>query len=550
MQDDLGRATPVSGHPSRPASCNAFDDGVEMLNSTESQLSLLHHELASVDALRSGANVQGISGVQSVGATSSHSYASALGASLSRSTTPDPQLVARAPSPCLPPVGGGRIGATDKRSINVPNSFNGVSLSMSKSADLVAALSGMSLSTNGVVDEESHFRSQIQQEIDDHQKFLSNLQGSQNHIKQHSYMKKSDSRDLHLPSVPQLAKGSYSDLAKSNGAGMDLNNSSLIGDAQVELHKTVVSSANSYMKGPSTPTFTSTGGSLHYQNVDSTNSAFANYGLSGYSINPALPSMMASQLGTGNLPPLFENVAAVSAMAAPGMDPRALGGGLPSGTNITGAAELQNLNRMGNHTPLMDPLYLQYMRTAEYAAAQVAALNDLSVDRNYQGNPYVDLLGLQKADRGALHSPHKSQYGVVPFLGKSGSLNTGYYGNPSYGLGMSFPGSPLVSPVLSNSPIGPGSPIRFERNMRFPSGLRNLAGSVMGSWHSEATGNMDEGFASSLLEEFKSNKTRCFELSEIAGHVVEFRYILLMNILSAQFYPSIWESNYSIQHFF
>jgi pumilio RNA-binding family len=49
----------------------------------------------------------------------------------------------------------------------------------------------------------------------------------------------------------------------------------------------------------------------------------------------------------------------------------------------------------------------------------------------------------------------------------------------------------------------------------------------MGSWHSEAGSNLDESFPSSLLEEFKSNKTRCFELSEIAGHVVEFRYIQL-----------------------
>jgi pumilio RNA-binding family len=47
----------------------------------------------------------------------------------------------------------------------------------------------------------------------------------------------------------------------------------------------------------------------------------------------------------------------------------------------------------------------------------------------------------------------------------------------------------------------------------------------MGSWHSEAGSNLDESFPSSLLDEFKSNKTKCFELSEIAGHVVEFRYI-------------------------
>nr|DAD28248.1 TPA_asm: hypothetical protein HUJ06_029716 [Nelumbo nucifera] len=514
FQDDLGRATPVSGLPSRPASRNAFDDGVESLGSAEAQLAHLHHELASVDALRSGPNVQGITGAQNVGASVSHTFASALGASLSRSTTPDPQLVARAPSPCLPPVGGGRVGATDKRNVNGSNTYNSVvSSSMSESADLVAALSGMSLSTNGRVNEEKNMRSQIQQEIDDHQNFLFNLQGGQNHIKQHPYIKRSDSGHLHMPSGAQSAKGTYSNLGKSNGTGMELNTSSLI-DGQVELQKPAVSSANSYLKGPSTPTLPGGGGSPHYQN--------------GYSINPALPSLMANQLGTGNLPPLFENVAAASAMAASGLDARALGG-LPSGGNLTGAAELQNLNRIGNHTagsalqmPVLDPLYLQYLKTAEYAAAQVAALNDPSLDRNYMGNSYVDLLGLQKAYLGALLSPQKSQYGV-PFLGKSGGLSPGYYGNPAFGLGMSYPGSPLASPLLPNSPVGPGSPIRHnERSLRFPPGMRNLTGGVMGSWHSEAGGNMDESFASSLLEEFKSNKTKCFELSEIAGHVVEF----------------------------
>jgi pumilio RNA-binding family len=62
--------------------------------------------------------------------------------------------------------------------------------------------------------------------------------------------------------------------------------------------------------------------------------------------------------------------------------------------------------------------------------------------------------------------------------------------------------------------------------MRFSSGMSNLAGGIMGPWHLDAGCNIDESFASSLLEEFKSNKTKCLELSEIAGHVVEFRYLL------------------------
>ncbi|KAH0997393.1 hypothetical protein GBA52_021257 [Prunus armeniaca] len=115
-------------------------------------------------------------------------------------------------------------------------------------------------------------------------------------------------------------KGSYSDLGKSNGGGPDFSNSS--SDRQVELQKAAVSSNNLYLKGSPTSNHNG-GGSLHpqYQQVDTANSSFSNYGLSGYSMNPALASMVASQLGTGNLPPLFE-----SAMGSPGMDSRVLGG--------------------------------------------------------------------------------------------------------------------------------------------------------------------------------------------------------------------------------
>jgi pumilio RNA-binding family len=182
--------------------------------------------------------------------------------------------------------------------------------------------------------------------------------------------------------------------------------------------------------------------------------------------------------------------------------------------------------------PFVDPMYLQYLRSSEYAA-QFAALNDPSMDRNYLGNSYMNLLELQKAYLGSLLSPQKSQYGL-PLGSKSGGSNHhGYYGNPAFGVGMSYPGSPMAGSVIPNSPVGPGSPIRHnELNMRFPSGMRNLAGGIMGPWHLDAAGmNMDESFASSLLEEFKSNKTKCFELSEIAGHVVVFRYVLLKDFV-------------------
>ncbi|KAK1588229.1 hypothetical protein Q3G72_021157 [Acer saccharum] len=522
FQDDMGRVTPVTGNPSRPASRNAFDENLDTIGSAEAELANLRRELKSADNLRSGANVQSSSAVQTIGPPSSYTYAAALGASMSRSTTPDPQLVARAPSPCLTPIGGGRVGTSEKRGIPSPNSFSGVSSGMNESADLVSALSGMNLSTNGLMDEENHLPQQIEQDVEKHQNYLFGMQGGQNHIKQHNYLKKSETGNLHMPHGHQSAKMSYSDLGKSNGGGSDLNNSSLLADRQIELQKSAIPSSNSYLKGSPTSTLNG-GGSLHaqYQHVDN----MPNYGLSGYSLNPSLASVMANQLGTGNLSPLYDNVAAASAMGVPGMDSRVLGGGLAPGQNLTAASESHNLSRMGSQmaggalqTPYVDPMYLQYLRTSEYAA-QLAAVNDPSVDRNFVGNSYMNLLELQKAYLGVMLSPQKSQYGI-PLGGKSGGSNHHGYGSPAFGLGMSYPGSPLSAPVIPNSPVGPGSPIRHEPNMRYPSGMRNLAGGVMGAWHLD--GNMDESFASSLLEEFKSNKTKCFELQEISGHVVEF----------------------------
>ncbi|GAV91535.1 PUF domain-containing protein/NABP domain-containing protein [Cephalotus follicularis] len=493
IQDDMNHAAPVSRHSSRPASRNAFNDGVETL---ENQFCNPHRDLATIDTLRSGAIKQGMT----MGASGSHTYASALGASLSRSATPDPQLVARAPSPLIPLVAG-RTSSMDKINVSSTNSFNGISASLSESTELAAALSGLNLSANGMVDEENHSRTEPQHEMDDHHN-LFHLQGNQNYMKQNSYLNKSESGHFQLHSGPQSAKGSFLNMGKSSRVGMDINNSSL--------------------KGPSTPTLNEGVGSLsHLQNVNNLNSPFANYGLSGFAMNPSSPPMMGSQLGGNNLPPLFENAAAASAMGGIGLDSRALGGGLALGPNMmAAAADLLNLNTVGNQVPLMDPLYLQYLRSNELAAAQLASLNDPTMDREYINNSYMDLL--QKAYLGALLSPQKAHYGT-PYLGKSGGMNHNYFGNPAYGLGVSYAGSPLAGQLIANSPIGSGGPVRHnERNMSFSLGMRNLSGGVMGAWHSEASGNLDESFASTLLDEFKSNKTKCFELSEIAGHVVEF----------------------------
>ncbi|KAL8102934.1 pumilio homolog 2-like [Apium graveolens] len=504
IQDDTTHQTSASGHPSRPTSRNAFDNGVEP---SESHYTQFKQDLASLDSVHVSAHIQGVSSTQNVNSSASHTYAAALGASLSRSTTPDPQLLARAPSPRIPSARGGR-SSLDLQNVNGSITYNGSAGRASQQSDLAAALSEITLSNN-LLDEENHARSRIQQEIDDHQNLFS-LQGDLYNNKQHQYLNRSEPGNLQ--SISQSAKGSY-----GYGIRAELNNSSLLSDVHVNLHKPSLASANSYLKGSSTPTHNSGGNSpSQYRNVGSPNPSFSNYGLNGHTINPASPSMLGNQFASGSLPPLFENVAAATAMGVSGMDSRRMGG-LTLGPNlIAAAAELQNLSRAGNQNavnglqvPLVDPLYLQYLQSNEFAAGE--SLNN-----------YMDLAGIQKAYLGGVLSPQKSQYGL-PYLGSPSSLTNGYYGNQPFNLGMSYPGSPLGGSLLPNSPFGPGSPIRHgDRSLRFPSGMRNFGGGVMGPWHPETGGMLDESFGSSLLDEFKNNKARCFELSEIAGHVVEF----------------------------
>ncbi|KAL1217179.1 Pumilio-like protein 1 [Cardamine amara subsp. amara] len=433
--------------PSRPASRNAFDENIDSTNN------------------------QSPSASQAIGAQTPYSYAAVLGASLSRNGTPDSQAIARVPSPCITPIGSGRVSSNDKRNTSNQSPFNGVTSGLSESSDLTAALSGMNLSGSGGLDE----RVQAEQDVEKVRNYMFGMQGGHNEVNQHGFPNKSD-----------------------------------------QGHKPTASSRNSQMRGPQGSAYNGGGGgglANPYQHLDS-----PNYGVNSYALNPNVASMMASQLGTSNLSPMYDNVPAASALGFSGMDSRLHGRGF--GQNFS---ESHNLGRISNWmmgggtdfpSHIAEPMYHQYGRFSENTDS-FDLLNDPSMDRNFMGNSYMNMLELQRAYLGA----QKSQYGV-PY--KSGSPNSqSYYGSPTFGSDMSYPGSPLAHHVMSNSHVSPYSPMRRgEVNMRYPSATRNCSGGVMGSWNMDAS--LDEGFGSSLLEEFKSNKTRGLELSEIAGHVVEF----------------------------
>ncbi|CAL4953704.1 unnamed protein product [Urochloa decumbens] len=509
LQDNIGHITPNSEHPSRSASRNSLLDNQEPVNSAENQYSM-HTDILEVH--HPVGNVQNVSGLHSLNASTSQTFASILGSSVSRNATPDPHYVARVPSPGLPPVGV-RITSNEKKLNCSPSPFNTVSSKAVGTDDILSALSSMNLSKSGTLNGNNNIsRSNFQRETSDQQKFSLDSQAgaAQVNNKQHPVMLGTDDEYLGIPSMSQPSKSSFADVNNSVAGLAELrNNTNTRADGHLEMQRSTLS-ARSYQKSPSSSNESPGGSPAQHQNFDSINSAFLNYGLTGYPLSPGLPSM---------IPPLFESAAAASAIASLGADSRNLGNNILSSPMLS-LTDVHNLGRGGNQaptglqSPLSDPFYVQYLKATQYAVQGAGSYGDPSLERGYLGSSYANLNAVQKAYVEALLQQQK-QY-EMPLLGKSNTSNHGYYGNLSFGMGMTYPGSPLGSPVAS--PSGPGSPLRLgERNMRFPSNLRNLGG-----WTSDPSGYMNENFPSSLLDEFKSNKARSFELAEIAGHVVEF----------------------------
>ncbi|XP_028555813.1 pumilio homolog 1-like [Dendrobium catenatum] len=165
---------------------------------------------------------------------------------------------------------------------------------------------------------------------------------------------------------------------------------------------------------------------------------------------------------------------------------------------------------------LVDPSYVPYLQSTSSPAPISGNLNDPSVGKGFFGTSDVDLLGYQKAYLEKILEQQKLQYGGLSKVG----LNNGLYGPAALGVGMPYPLTPVSGAFLSS--MGSGNHLRLSgRLSRFPTMLRSAIGASKGSWDRE-NGIMEEEFTSSLLAEFKNNKTRSFELSDIVDHVVEF----------------------------
>ncbi|XP_047329425.1 pumilio homolog 1-like [Impatiens glandulifera] len=482
IQDDFSHSLSDSRNPphSRSASFNAL---YGIRESSAPHFGKLQEEWASMDAL-GGSTSRPLVRNTVVGGTAANTYASALGTSLSRSKSTDPFLVS-----CI-----GSTSSMDKRNVLGSNSFNGMLPSMEESADLLTAMSNMAVACNGMPDEINHSRSVDRQN-------LLHMKVDQYHANQYLYSEALESPQFHPLANLQSSKPLFTDIGQINATRTDMNG----------LNSPSTSSGTAYMKGTSNRVHNIAG-----------NSPIPKYGLNGYTLNPASPSLIGKQ--GGHLPSLFSSPIGDSVMDLSDVDSRSFGGNLALDPNLLSAAsELQNLSRVGNRNasleipPIDHPMYHPYMKSNDYCVPEAAMMNDPMMDTDAYTTNLVDF---QRAYLSSFPSPKKSQYGSTYV--KSG--NHKYYGSQIFNLDMHL-GSPLVDdPYLPNCAIGSGNPVKYgeRRNRHFPSVMRNLDGGALGTWRLEGCGNLDEHFSSSLLDDFKSNKIKCFELSEIAGHVVQF----------------------------
>jgi len=157
----------------------------------------------------------------------------------------------------------------------------------------------------------------------------------------------------------------------------------------------------------------------------------------------------------------------------------------------------------------------------DYATHAVASSSEPPV-RDYFGTSEGDLDRIQKAYLETLLVQQKQQY-ELPILTKSGGLNQGYHRNSSYNLSMPYPENSAVKSMLPS--VGSGG-FQSGRASHLASVMRSSTGGSTGSRQSDIGCNAERKQSSSFIDEFKNNKTGSFELSDIVGHVVEFRYIL------------------------
>ncbi|KAL2340320.1 hypothetical protein Fmac_008260 [Flemingia macrophylla] len=248
--------------------------------------------------------------------------------------------------------------------------------------------------------------------------------------------------------------------------------------------------------------------------------------IGGYTVNPTgFPPYVTAYPPHGGVPLVVDG--ATSSSYTP------LTPGVSTGGNISHGAEMVQTNKyLGQFGfPLQpsfgDPMYLQYHQQPFVEGYGVSGHFDPLTPRA-SGVAQISPYDSQKRPSSGAYMDDKKlpdqRTGANMNSRRSGLLIPSYFGHmPNMGFVMQHPSSPLPNPVLSGYPEGsPGHPgVRSEIKLSPASG-RN--GGVVSGWQGHRSFNSaHDPKIANFLEDLKSGKGRRFELSDINGHIVEFR---------------------------
>ncbi|KDP46602.1 hypothetical protein JCGZ_04536 [Jatropha curcas] len=249
------------------------------------------------------------------------------------------------------------------------------------------------------------------------------------------------------------------------------------------------------------------------------------YSAGGYTLNSTVVPPFLAGYPHGAIPMVFDGSAGPNFNAH--MPGASTGGSIDNGT------DMQHLNKFYGHLgyqmqpPFTDPAYTQYYQQSYGPSYNFSGQFDpLASGANVIGsqNSTPDTKKGSEVNVASNDQKlyHQLSGGSNLYQGRGGIISH-YFGSPSnMGILMQYPSSPLASPVLPGSPVGGTGSSGGRNEMRFPLGTGRFPAVYSGWQGQRGSESFNDAKIYNFLEELKSGKGRRFELSDIAGNIVEF----------------------------
>ncbi|KAJ0074936.1 hypothetical protein Patl1_35230 [Pistacia atlantica] len=261
--------------------------------------------------------------------------------------------------------------------------------------------------------------------------------------------------------------------------------------------------------GLTIPLYVTTGaympsGNPFYPNFQPSGVYAPHYNVGGSALNSAfLPPFVAGNPPHGPVPMPFDATS-----------------GLSFNIQITGVSTAESIPHMGN---------LQHQKFYGHRVMMLQPSFVKPLQMQYFQHPFGNAYSASVQYRRLPSS------NGIPNPRKLGISVGGYYGGPP-GMGViaQFPIPPISSPVLASLPVGGTSHPGLRNDLSYPQGSHRNTGIYLG-WQGQRGVNIfDDPKRHSFLEELKSSNAQKFELSDIVGHIVEFRLCSLLTEAGAQ----------------